>query len=216
MLAAVGPPLEARWGSARFTLAFFGCGAVGWLTSYGLMRARTDADTWRDAARYQEGYGSSPATYALAVVAAWVLPRDTPLGPWPSAGWSWASTIAAVCLLPHALSPTKRAETWRADVHQLMLVSALWSTAAGYSSITPYFAGPTDWLVCYHLNTFVTLVRRFITSTLARMPLTDHPSHLGGAIGGAALGAVISTECHSPRAIAVTIGYLGTRVLLSV
>jgi len=217
MLAAVGPALEARWGGARFTMAYLGAGAMGWLSSYGFARLRTDSDTWSNAARFQQGHGSSPATYALAVTAAWVLPRTTPLGPWPSAGWSWASTVVAVCLLPHALTPGRQGEVWRTDIHEFVLVSALWGIAAGHTSIIPQFAGPTDWLACYHLFTLARLVRRMLTSTLASMPTTDHPSHLGGAIAGAALGAAVcAQECQAPRAIAVTIGYLGTRVIVDV
>ena len=214
MLAAVGPALEARWGGARFTLAYLGVGAMGWLSSYAYARIRTDSDTWSNAARFQQGHGGSPATYALAVTSAWVLPRTTHLGPWPTA--SWVSTVVAVSLLPHALTPGRQSEVWQADIHDFVLVSALWSCAAGHTSIVPTFAGPTDWLACYHLFQTARLVRRWMTSTL-RMSGTDHPSHLGGAIAGAVLGAAVCTqECHAPRAIAVTIGYLGARAIADV
>lgn len=140
MLAAVGPALETKLGPGRLTALFMGFGVVGYLGAVGYARSLTDREMWTAAAKFQEGYGCSPSTYGLAIVASWILPSTTVLG-WGKG--SWLSTAAAVHLLPH-ICQGKWDAVWHFDIHRLVLTTSLWAIVSGALKIPPV-VNPVDW-----------------------------------------------------------------------
>eukprot|EP00038_Savillea_parva_P006743 m.165566 g.165566 ORF g.165566 m.165566 type:complete len:299 (+) comp12579_c0_seq1:87-983(+) len=214
MLATVGEALETRLGPLRFAAIYLSLGASGWLGSYAYARWHTDPVVWASAAKFQEGLGSSPATYGLAALAAWILPRSTVLG-WPSIAPSFWTTAAAVHVVPH-LCEGRLHEVATSDVHELVLATAIWSLLFGQEGALPPVVGAAEWLTLYHLHTGLTLARRAVSGTLACVPLTDHPAHLAGTCAAVGLATMVDPSCQSPYSVMGTLCFLGARVAMNV
>jgi len=225
MLLAVGPQLEQRLGSMGFLLLFLAAGAVGWHATLWRLRTGLGEELYSIAAKFQQGLGASPSTYALAVTASLLLPSEAAVGPVcgahgeaieaTDARRSWVSTVLAVYLLPTFTSTggvyDKREEGMCYVVLALMAMAL---HTALHGKLTAVNA--TAWMVLYHWKTF----GRMAYKRLVRghtMQSSDHATHFGGACVGLAAGVVIGGSLPGPWVLASVMGsitYLGLRAAL--
>jgi len=201
MLLVVGRQLEAAVGSAFVLLLYVLSGIAGWLLTYlRLKKIVCGPDSWV-AGQFQQGVGSSPSTYALAVTTACVLGHTQAVGPlFPEGALvsevhplaSWMSTIFAVNVFPN-LSQLRFREVLFMDLPLTLLALLLHSDWVWLTTGTRWAAFHTvnsaSWMILYHFKTSSNTLYRRIKHNRS-MQSSDHAAHFGGALIGFAFAAL--------------------------
>uniref|UniRef100_A0A7S2XZP1 Peptidase S54 rhomboid domain-containing protein n=1 Tax=Fibrocapsa japonica TaxID=94617 RepID=A0A7S2XZP1_9STRA len=228
MIAAVGSQLENILGPTLLLILFITSGVMGWLFTYCRLKFFSAADKWHFA-KFQQGLGSSPCTYALAITAASILDPSVAVGPFLEdsssehskyAVVSWISTVWAVFVAPNILSG-KLHEAFLLDLPLAFLGTVLCTfytklLASDSSWFNLTAVNAATWLVLYHFKTFSKSLHRRLNGKSFQS--SDHAAHFGGALSGL-IAALLWNDwgmLHSKIAVLLSMFYLLVRFIFDI